>query len=98
MFKEGDSAYEQQCDIILKPKHFQLQVLLVILDDTTFFCQIHEDLKKYPLVIVILNQLKSHQQVHVFFNDHVKFKFQDGLFCGDGLLYILDGPSRFQVF
>jgi hypothetical protein len=45
MPKEGDIVYEQQRDVILKPKYFQLQVLLVILDDTTFFCQVNEDLK-----------------------------------------------------
>jgi hypothetical protein len=33
MPKEGNAAYEQQGDIILKPKHFLLQVLLVILND-----------------------------------------------------------------
>ncbi len=37
MPKEGDVAYEQQRDVILKPKYFQLQALLVIPDDTTFF-------------------------------------------------------------
>jgi hypothetical protein len=72
-------------------------VLSVILDDTTFFCQICEDLKKDPLVIVIQYQLRSHHQVHDFFSDHVKFKFQDGLLYGDGLLHILDGPTRLQV-
>jgi len=32
--KEGDVTYEQQCDVILKPKHLQLQVLSTILDST----------------------------------------------------------------
>jgi hypothetical protein len=70
---------------------------LVIIDDTTFSCQIREDLKKDPLVIVIQNQLRSHQQVHGFFSDHAKFKFQDGLFYGHGLLHILDGLVCLQV-
>ncbi len=50
MFKEGNVAYEQQCDIIFKLEHFRLQVLLVLFDDTTFFCQIREDLKKKTLL------------------------------------------------
>ncbi len=37
MPKEGDIVYEQQRDVILKLKYFQLQVLLVIPNDTTFF-------------------------------------------------------------
>ncbi len=35
----------QQCDVILKPKHFQLHSLLIILNDITLPCQIHEDLE-----------------------------------------------------
>jgi hypothetical protein len=97
MLKEGDAAYEQQCDIIFKPKHLQLQVLSVILNDTTFFCQICEDLKKDPLVIVIQSQFRSHHQIHEFFSDHAKFKFQDGLLYGDGFLHIIDGLTRLQV-
>jgi hypothetical protein len=91
MPKEGDVAYEQQCDMIFKLKHFRLQLLLLIFYDTTFFCQIREDLKKNPLVIVIQSQLKSHQQVHDFFTNHAKVKFQDGLFYGDNLLHIPNG-------
>jgi hypothetical protein len=53
MHNEGDATYEQQCDVIFKPKYLWLQVLLVIHDDKTFFCQIHEDLKKDFLVIDI---------------------------------------------
>jgi hypothetical protein len=35
----------QQRDVILKLKHFRLHALLIILNDITFPCQIHEDLK-----------------------------------------------------
>jgi hypothetical protein len=69
---------------------------LVILDDTSFFCQIHENLKD-PLAIGIQGQLMS-DQVQDFFNDHVKFEFQDGLLYRDGLLYVLDGLVRIEVF
>ncbi len=58
---------------------------------------IREDLKKYPLAIGIQSQLNSHHQVQDFSNDHVKFKFQDGLFYCDGILYVLEGPAQFQV-
>jgi hypothetical protein len=51
MLKEGNAAYEQQCDIIFKLEHLRFQALLVILDDTTFLCQIHEDLKKDFLIL-----------------------------------------------
>ncbi len=44
--KERYASYKQQCDVIFKHKHCRLQALSIILDDTTFFCQIHEDLKK----------------------------------------------------
>jgi hypothetical protein len=54
-------------------------------------------LKKYPLAIGIQSQLNSHHQVQDFSNDHVKFKFQDGLFYCDGILYVLEGPAQFQV-
>ncbi len=63
MLKEGDVVYEQQHDVILKLKHLQLRALLIIPDDTTFFCQIHEYLKKDPLAIGIQGQLKNHHQV-----------------------------------
>jgi hypothetical protein len=63
MPKERDATYEQQCDVILKLKHLRLQVLSVIPDDTTFLCQIHEDLKKGLLTIGIQGQLSSHHQV-----------------------------------
>jgi hypothetical protein len=64
----------------------------------SLFCQVRENLKKKPLTIGIQGQLGSHHQVHDFSNDHVKFKFQDGLFYRDGLLYVPDGPMEFQVF
>jgi hypothetical protein len=68
-------------------------VLLIILDDTTFHCQICEEFKKDPFIIGIQGQLKNHNLVQDFFSDHVKFEFQDGLFYRDGLLYVLDGLS-----
>jgi hypothetical protein len=42
--KEGDAAYEQQHDVILKLERLQLQALSIIFNDTTFLCLIHEDL------------------------------------------------------
>jgi hypothetical protein len=65
--------------------------LLVILDDATFFCQIHENLKNDPLVIGIQGQLRNHHQIQEFSSDHVKFEFQDGLFYHDGFLYVYNG-------
>ncbi len=94
--KEGNGAYEQECDVIFKPKHLRFKALSVILEDITFFCHICEDLKD-TLAIIIQGQLRGHQQVQDFFNDHVKFKFQDGLLYHDGLLYVLDGHVQLQV-
>jgi hypothetical protein len=82
--KEGNVTYEQQHDVIFKLKYFQLHALLIIFYDTTFFCQICEDLKKGPLVIGIQGQSRNHHQIHDFSNDHVKFEFQDDLFYHDG--------------
>ncbi len=96
MPKERDWAYEQQCDVIFKPKHLQFKALSIIPDDITFFCHIHEKLKDI-FVIIIQGQLRGHQQVHDFSSDHVKFKFQDGLVYRDGLLYVLDGHVQLQV-
>jgi hypothetical protein len=61
--KEGNAAYEQQGDIILKLEYFLLQSLLVILNDSTFLCQIYEILKKDLLAINLQGQLRSHHQV-----------------------------------
>ncbi len=71
-------------------------MLLVILNDATFFCQIREDLKK-DLTIGIQGQLRSRQQDYEFSNDHVKFTFQDGLFYCDGFFYVHDGLTQLQV-
>ncbi len=70
--------------------------MLVILDDITFLCQIHGNLKD-PFTIGIQGQLKNHHQVQDFSNDHAKFKFQDVLFYHDGLLYVPDGLTQFQI-
>jgi hypothetical protein len=96
--KERDGAYEQQRDVIFKPKHLQFKALLVILDDITFFHHIRENFENDTRVIIIQGQLRGHQQVHYFSSDHVKFKFQDGLLYRDGLLYVLDGHVQLQVF
>jgi hypothetical protein len=69
---------------------------LVIPDDNTFFCQIREDLKD-PFAIGIQGQLKSHHQVWDFPSDHVKFKFQNGVFYCDGFLYGPNGLAQLQV-
>jgi hypothetical protein len=49
------------------------------------------------LLLASKANLKNHQQVQDFFSDHAKFKFQDGLLYHDGLLYVLDGLTRFQI-
>ncbi len=58
-------------------------MLSINLDDTTFLCQIHENLKDI-FAIGIQSQLKNHCQVQDFSNDHANFKFQDGLLYCDG--------------
>jgi hypothetical protein len=68
-----------------------------ILDGTTFLFQICEHFKKDPLAINIQGQLMNHHQVHDFSNNHAKFKFQDGLFCCDGILCVLNGPTQLQI-
>jgi hypothetical protein len=51
---------KQQCDVILKLEHFQLQILLVTPYDKTFLIGwICEDLQKHPLVIDIGSSLKN---------------------------------------
>jgi hypothetical protein len=70
---------------------------LILLDNTTIFCQICEDLKDL-FAINIQGQLKSHGQVQIFSNDHAKFKFQDGLLHCDGFLYVHDALAQLQVF
>jgi hypothetical protein len=65
---------------------------LVISNDTTLLCQIHEDLKD-PFIVGIQGQLKSHHQVQDFSSHHVKFKFQNGLLHHDGFLYVPNGPT-----
>jgi hypothetical protein len=52
MLKEENVAYEQQCDVIFKLEHLWLQVLLAIFDDTTFFCQIRENLEKKNFITI----------------------------------------------
>jgi hypothetical protein len=47
---------------IFKPEHLQLQMLSVISNDTTFFYQVHENLKD-RFIIGIQGQLKSHYQI-----------------------------------
>jgi hypothetical protein len=49
-----------------KLKHLRLQLLLVLLMTQPFFVKFVKIWKKDPLVIVIQNQLRSHQQVHGF--------------------------------
>jgi hypothetical protein len=64
MPKEGNVAYnEQQCDVILKPKHLWLQALSVTFNNKNFLHQIHEDLKRNPLVVDIQNQIKNQHQI-----------------------------------
>jgi len=95
--KEGDVAYEQQCDVIIKSKHLWFRALLVTFDDKTLFHQIHENLKKHPLVVDIQRQLKNQHQIQNFFSNCVKFEFWDGLLYRGGLLYVPDGLVQFQV-
>jgi hypothetical protein len=70
---------------------------LVIPDDTTFLCQICENLKKDPFAINIQGQLMPHHQIHDFSNDHAKFEFENGLFYRDGFLFVPNGPTWPQV-
>jgi hypothetical protein len=56
---EGNEAYDQQCDIILKPEHLWLQALWVALDDKTFFCQICEDVMKDSIAIGFKGRMKN---------------------------------------
>lgn len=42
--KEGGEAYDQQCDVIIKPKHLRFQALCVIFNDKSFFVFIREKL------------------------------------------------------
>jgi hypothetical protein len=53
--------------------------IIMIPNDTTFLCQIHEDLNKNVFIIGIQGQLRNHHQDQDFSNDHVKFEFQNGL-------------------
>jgi hypothetical protein len=96
MLKEGDATYEQQCDVILKLEHLWLQALSILLDDTTIFCQICEDLKKDLLAINIQSQLKDHDQVQDFFNDHAMFEFRHGLLYHDGSFHSLYQNNNWQ--
>jgi hypothetical protein len=65
--------------------------LSIIPNNTTFFYQIHEDLKNDLLAIGIQGQLKSHHQVQDFFSDHAKFEFQNGLLYYDNFFYVIHG-------
>jgi hypothetical protein len=93
--KEGNVTYNQQCDVILKPKDLWFELLLVTHDEKIFFCQICEYLEKDPLAIGIKGQLKNQNQIQNLLNDHDKFKFWDGFLYHDGLLYVFDGPVWF---
>jgi hypothetical protein len=64
--KEGDVAYEQQCDVILTLEHLWFRTLLITPSDKTFLHRIHEDLKKHPLVVNIQSQLKNQHQIFFF--------------------------------
>ncbi len=91
MLKEGDVAYNQQCDTILKPENLQLQGLSVILEDKTLLQCIHEDLVHDFLIVAIINHWKNPS------NDFNKFESHDGLLYHDRLLYVLEGFVRLQV-
>ncbi len=90
--KEGDATYDQQCDIILKPKNLQLQTLSITLQDKTFLHHIHENLINEYFVIAIKSNWKNPP------NDFDKFEFHDGLLYHDRLLYVSEGFVRLQVF
>jgi hypothetical protein len=98
VLNEGNVAYQQQCDVILKPKRLQFQVLSIIPNDITFFCQICEDLKTNPLIINIQRKLKCHHQVQDFSSDHAKFEFQNGFLYHNGHLYVPNGLAQLKVF
>lgn len=67
---------KQQCDVILKLEHFQIQILLVNpYEKSLLICWICEDLQKNPLVINIGGSLKNQNQVQSLSNDYDKFEF-----------------------
>jgi hypothetical protein len=63
-----------------------------------FFSKFIKIWKKTLFIINIQGELKSSHQVQDFSNDHVKFKFQDGLLYHDGFLYVPNDPTRLQAF
>jgi len=85
MPKEGDDVYDQQCDIIFKPKNLRLQTWFVTFEDKTHLQHIREDLINDAFVVGV----KSHQKNPP--SDFDKFKFCDRLLYHDGLLYVLKG-------
>jgi len=88
--KEGDAAYDQQCDTILKPKNLWIQALLVTFEDKTFFQRIHEDLVNDFFATTVKNHRKNP------LSDFDKFGFHDGLMYHDILLYVLERPHNFK--
>jgi hypothetical protein len=55
MLREGDTTYNQQCDVIFKPKHLQLQALSMTFDDKSFFVSIYEKLMEILLPLFETN-------------------------------------------
>jgi hypothetical protein len=92
MPKEGDVTYEQQCDVILKLEHLWFQALSITPKNQTPIKCIHENLINDSFTIMILNRSKEVSR------DFDKFEFRNELLYHDGLLYVLDGPTWFQVF
>jgi hypothetical protein len=82
MPKEGDVAYNQQCDTILKLKNLRLQALSITLEDKTFLQRIFENLVNDSLVTGVRSHGKNPP------SDFDKFKFCDGLLYHDELLYM----------
>jgi hypothetical protein len=91
MPKEGDATYKQQCDVILKLKHLWFQALSIIPKRQTPIKCIHENLINDSFTIIVLNHSKE------VFWDFDKFEFWNELLYHDGLLYVPNGRTWFQV-
>jgi hypothetical protein len=97
MPKEGDGAYDQQCDVILKPKHLWFQALLVPPNDKSLLCWIRENWKMINFFTNIKGQLKNQNEIQTLSNDHDRFKLQNGLLYHDGILYVLNDHVWLQT-
>jgi len=85
--KEGDTSFDQQRTILLKPEHFHLRAMKSTLTvDSIFVKQIQSSMSSDPLIHDIKNtSSKSH--------DTSKFEFKNNLLYFEGRLYIPEGEA-----